>query len=91
MRIFIIDDNQSEYTEEDRCYFLKDVGADDFDLKISLGKKCLKKKSPEFVYALGVRSVSVHDLKCGVRNITNEHSISASDICWSNTEDKMGK
>ena len=57
----------------------------------ALGRKCLKKKSPEFVYALGARSISVHDLKCGVRNITNKHSISASDICWSNTEDKLGK
>ena len=57
----------------------------------TLGKKCLKKKSPEFVYALGARSISVHDLKCGVRNITNEYSISWSDICWSNTEDKLGK
>ena len=60
-------------------------------MKIHLGKKCLKNKSPEFVYALGARSISVNDLKCGVRNITNEHSISASDICWSKTEEKLGK
>ena len=87
--IKVIIDNQNQYNEEDPCYFLKDIA--DFNLKIHLGKKCLKNKSPEFVYALGARSISVNDIKCGVRNITNQHSISASDICWSKTEEKLGK
>ena len=76
--------------QENQCYFFNDLNIDDIDKKQVLGMKCLKNRSPEFVYGLGKRAISVHDLKCGVRNITNEESIESSEICWSNTSNKLG-
>ena len=71
------------------CYFMEDVN--DSNLKMILGLKCLKEKSPKFIYSMGKRAISVNDLKCGVRNVSNEDSIIESEICWSATSDKLRK
>ena len=71
------------------CFFMEDVS--DFNLKMTLGLKCLKEKSPKFIYSMGKRAISVNDLKCGVRNVSNEDSINESEICWSATSDKLRK
>ena len=71
------------------CFFMEDVS--DFNLKMTLGLKCLKEKSPKFIYSMGKRAISVNDLKCGVRNVSNEDSINESELCWSATLDKLRK
>ena len=71
------------------CYFMDDVN--EFNLKKALGLKCLKEKSPKFIYSMGKRAISVNDLKCGVQNVSDEVSINESEICWSATSDKLRK
>ena len=54
-----------------------------------LSKKCLKARSPKFIFGYGARAISISDLKCGVKNASTIQNIETSALCWSFTDNKL--
>ena len=70
------------------CYFLSsspNISAN-FTAKKILGLRCLKVRSPRFVYGYGERAISVNDRKCGVEDASN---VDTSPLCFSESDNKL--
>ena len=85
----IVDGNDAIDEKIDTCSFLSSPEIQsNITKKIMLGKKCLKSKSPKYVFGYGARSISVNDFKCG---ISNDSTIEKSDLCAPSTTNKLSK
>ena len=85
----ILDENDVTDAKIDTCSFLSSPEIQsNITKKIMLGKRCLKSKSPKYVFGYGARSISVNDFKCG---ISNDSTIEKSELCPPSTTDKISK
>ena len=74
----------------ENCYFLESPEVkNDLEKRLKLGFRCLKIRSPKFVFGYGARAISFEDLKCGVRNASSLQMIESSDTCWSYAPDTL--
>ena len=81
-------------TEENAqsCFFLNSPEIQsNLTKKVALGEKCLKVKSPKFVFGYGARAISVDDRKCGTKNATSIEMIEVSELCYSQANNKLSK
>ena len=73
--------------ESEECYFLDSTEIkNDLEKRLKLGLRCMKIRSPKYIFGYGARAISFDDLKCGVKNASE---IESSDICWSQTNNKL--
>ena len=74
------------------CYFLNSPEIQsNLTKKFDLGEKCLKVKSPKFVFGYGNRAISIDDRKCGTKNATSIEMIEISELCYSKANNKLSK
>ena len=52
-------------------------------MRKALHTRCLKIRSPEWIYEYGDRAISVDDIKCGVRSADSLDNVTSSDLCQS--------
>ena len=86
--------DEIDTTEEDpeSCFFMKSPEIQsNLTKKFALGEKCLKVKSPKFVFGYGARAISIDDRKCGTKNATSIEMIEISELCYSQANNKLSK
>ena len=86
--------DEIDTTEEDpeSCFFLNSPEIQsNLTKKYALGEKCLKVKSPKFVFGYGARAISIDDRKCGTKNATSIEIIEVSELCYSQANNKLSK
>ena len=86
--------DEIDTTEEDpeSCFFLNSPEIQsNLTMKFALGEKCLKIKSPKFVFGYGARAISIDDRKCGTKNATSIEMIEVSKLCYSQANNKLSK
>ena len=86
--------DEIDTTEEDpeSCFFLNSPEIQsNLTMKFALGEKCLKVKSPKFVFGYGARAISIDDRKCGTKNATSIEMIEVSKLCYSQANNKLSK
>ena len=86
--------DEIDTTEEvpEYCFFLNSPEfQSNLTKKFALGEKCLKVKSPKFVFGYGARAISIDDRKCGTKNATSIEMIQVSELCYSQANNKLSK